>query len=45
MIDMDANALRKLVALGKGSTVELKQSVPRDTGQTICDFANGDGGQ
>lgn len=44
MIDMDASSLRKLIALGEGSTVELKQSVPKDTGQTICAFANSDGG-
>lgn len=41
---MDAGTFKQLVNTGEGNTLELKRSVPHNTGETICAFANTEGG-
>jgi ATP-dependent DNA helicase RecG len=44
MITVDIATLKKLIESGEGNTVEFQQAVAKDTGRTICAFANTDGG-
>ena len=41
---MNEETLQDLIALGEGFTSEFKQSVSRDLGREICEFANATGG-
>ena len=42
---MTQAALRRLISLGEGQSLEFKQSLPDDLGRELCAFANSAGGK
>ena len=42
---MTQSALRKLISLREGQSLEFKQSLPDDFGRELCAFANSSGGK
>lgn len=43
--NMTKTALRRLISLGEGQSLEFKQSFPDDLGRELCAFANSAGGR